>query len=67
MLLRHIEEVARSSGGLWLHVKTLGPSHPDPFYARTRTFYTAMGFAPLFESATLWGEKNPTLVSVKRL
>jgi len=67
MLLNQAEEAARSSGGLWLHVKTLAPSHPDPFYARTRAFYTAMGFAPLFESAALWGEKNPALVSVKRL
>jgi len=67
MLLKHVEDVARSSGGLWLHVKTIGLSHPDPFYARTRAFYTAMGFAPLFESTTLWGERNPALVSVKRL
>ena len=66
-LLNHAEEVARSHGGLWLHVKTLGPSHPDPFYARTRAFYTSMGFAPLFETTALWGEENPALVSVKRL
>ena len=66
-LLGHVENVVRASGGQWLHVKTLGPSHPDPFYARTRAFYTAMGFAPLFETTALWGEENPSLVSVKRL
>jgi len=66
-LLNHAEEVVRSWGGLWLMVKTLGPSHPDPNYARTRAFYTSMGFAPLFETTALWGEGNPALVSVKRL
>src|SRR5215470_3328206 len=66
-LLARVEEAARSEGGLWLHVRTLGPSHPDPFYARTRAFYAAMGFAPLFETTAMWGDDNPTLVSVKRL
>ena len=66
-LLNHAEEETRSRGGLWLHVKTLDPSHPDPFYARTRASYTSMGFVPLFETTALWGEENPTLVSVKRL
>lgn len=67
VLLRYAEGAAQSRGGLWLHVKTLGPSHPDPFYGRTRAFYSAMGFAPLFETTALWGEENPALVSVKQL
>ena len=66
-LLQHAEATARSRGGLWLHVKTLGPSDPYPPYARTRAFYESMGFAPLFETKELWGEENPALVSVKRL
>jgi GNAT superfamily N-acetyltransferase len=66
-LLSHLEIEAAARGGLWLHVKTLAPSHPDPFYARTRKFYEAMGFAPLFESETQWGPENPALVLVKRL
>lgn len=66
-LLRHAEAVARSRGGRWLHVKTLGPSDPYPPYARTRAFCEGMGFAPLFETKELWGEKNPALVSVKPL
>ena len=66
-LLVHLETEAASRGGRWLHVKTLAPSHPDPFYARTRKFYAAMGFAPLFESETLWGPENPAVVLVKRL
>jgi GNAT superfamily N-acetyltransferase len=49
-----------------LQVKTLGPSHPDPGYARTRMFYQGMGFAPLEEIADLW-PGNPCLVMVKVL
>lgn len=49
-----------------LQVKTLGPSHPDPGYARTRLFYGAMGFAPLEENHDLW-PANPCLIMVKVL
>ncbi len=66
-LLAQLETEAASRGGRWIHVKTLAPSHPDPFYARTRKFYEAMGFAPLFESTALWGPDNPAVVLVKRL
>jgi len=66
-LVRHVEAEARAEGGRFLHVKTLGPSHPDPGYARTRAFYEALGFHPLFESATVWGAGNPALISVKTI
>jgi GNAT superfamily N-acetyltransferase len=66
-LLHHLELEARAQGGRWLHVKTLAPSHPDPYYARTRAFYQAMGFTPLFEITALWGPENPTVVLVKPL
>jgi len=66
-LLAHLESEAAVRGGSWLHVKTLAPSHPDPFFARTRKFYEAMGFAPLFETEALWGPENPAVVLVKRL
>jgi GNAT superfamily N-acetyltransferase len=52
---------------VWLlQVKTLGPSHPDPGYARTRMFYEGMGFAPLEETLDLW-PGNPCLIMVKVL
>jgi GNAT superfamily N-acetyltransferase len=51
----------------WLHVKTRGPSTPDPGYERTRQFYLAQGFEPLFESLTEWGPENAALVLVKHL
>jgi len=66
-LLEHLESEALARGGRWLQVKTLAPSHPDPFYARTRAFYESMGFAPLFESSALWGPDNPAVVLVKAL
>lgn len=49
----------------WLHVKTRGPSTPDPFYERTRAFYVAIGFDALFESAAIRGPDNAALVLVR--
>ncbi|MCB0114954.1 MAG: GNAT family N-acetyltransferase [Caldilineaceae bacterium] len=67
LLVAQVEKEAHRRGGHWLHVKTLAPSHPDPFYAQTRAFYQALGFEPLFESDALWGSENPALVLVKPL
>jgi len=66
-LVLHCEGWLRARGFTVLHVKTLAPSHPDPFYARTRAFYLALGFEPVFETPALWGPENPALVSVKLL
>jgi ribosomal protein S18 acetylase RimI-like enzyme len=66
-LLAHLEADAKRRGARWLLVKTLGPSSPDPYYARTRLFYQAMGFTPLFESEAFWGSGTPALVCLKEL
>lgn len=66
-LVRHAEEWLRSKGVQVLHVKTVGPSHPDPCYARTRDFYRALGFRRVFETTAIWGPDNPSLVLVKLL
>jgi GNAT superfamily N-acetyltransferase len=66
-LLDVAEQFARRCGARFLHVKTTGPSNPDPAFASTRAFYLARGFTPLFESDRLWGEENPALVLVKAL
>jgi ribosomal protein S18 acetylase RimI-like enzyme len=66
-LVALLEGEARRRGGCWMHVKTLGPSHPDPFYARTRAFYSALGYQPLFESSAIWGPENPALILIKSL
>lgn len=47
-----------------LEIKTLGASHPDKGYARTRHFYEGVGFLALEETG-LWGEGTPCLIMVK--
>ena len=60
------ESYLRERGAEYLQVKTLGPSHADAGYERTRRFYEARGFVPLEELHDLW-EANPCLLMVKRL
>jgi GNAT superfamily N-acetyltransferase len=51
----------------YLQVKTLSPRHPDPGYAKTRSFYLACGFRPLEEFPELWGPDQPALQMVKKI
>jgi hypothetical protein len=48
-------------------VKTIGESHPDKNYAKTRKFYSAQGFLPLEEIYDFWGKGLHTLFMVKPL
>jgi len=66
-LLRRAEDWLKGEGVKYLQVKTLSESRPNAEYARTRAFYRAMGFEPLEEFKTLWSERNPCLLLVKRL
>jgi len=66
-LVRWARGASRALGARWLHVKTRGPATPDPGYERTRAFYLAQGFEPLFESRTLWGAENAALILVASL
>ena len=59
------EEIARRPEVRLFHVKTRGPSQPDAGYERTRLFYEALGFDPLFETDALWGPQDPALVMVR--
>ena len=53
-------------GAQLLTVHTVGPSHEDSAYAKTRAFYQASGFLPVQEFANIdWD--GPTLVLVKPL
>ncbi len=67
---RHLVEDAgresRAAGCKLLEVKTLGPSHPDESYRRTRAFYASMGFLPVEELHDYW-PGNPCLIMVKVL
>jgi GNAT superfamily N-acetyltransferase len=65
-MLRAIEDDAVRRRVALLQVKTLGASHSDPHYARTRQFYEKWGFLPL-EETDLWGEATPCLIMVKPL
>lgn len=66
-LVERVVDEARGRGGAVLHVKTLAPSHPDPGFAKTRAFYLATGFTPVFETDALWGPTNPALILVRAL
>lgn len=65
-LVTAIEQDARRTGVPLLQVKTLGASHADAGYARTRLFYEARGFLALGE-LDLWGPESPCLMMVKPL
>lgn len=66
-LVERAKDWLRGQGVEYLQVKTLGPSHPDAGYAKTRAFYAAVGFRPLEELTELWDERNPCLIMVQRL
>jgi ribosomal protein S18 acetylase RimI-like enzyme len=65
-LVAAFEADAVARGFRLAHVKTLGPSHPDLNYARTRGFYEALGYLPMEELHDLWPD-NPALIMVKPL
>lgn len=67
LLQTHAEAWLRTRNVQYLQVKTVGPSSDDPNYAMTRRFYEAMGFVALEEIKTLWSERNPCLIMIKRL
>jgi GNAT superfamily N-acetyltransferase len=66
-LIEQAQEWLKSQGVEYLQVKTLGPSHSDAGYAKTRAFYAAVGFKPLEEFTQLWDERNPCLIMIQRL
>jgi len=66
-LLTEVEKLIREKGCKFLMVKTLGESHPDVHYKKTRGFYGKVGFYPLEEIKEIWGEENPCLLMVKNL
>jgi N-acetylglutamate synthase-like GNAT family acetyltransferase len=67
-LVAAVEQWCRDHEIEWIHVKTLGPSTPDEGYAKTRQFYRALGYVPIYESLTEWGtHENAALIQVKHL
>jgi len=66
-LLEWSENYCRDRNVKLFHVKTRGPSTPDPDYEKTRQFYLAHGFETLFESLALWGPEDAALILVKTI
>ncbi len=66
-LVAAAEERLRRDRVVLFQVKTLGASRPNEIYARTRSFYEAVGFLPLEELHGLWDPGNPCLLMVKCL
>jgi GNAT superfamily N-acetyltransferase len=66
-LIDRAKEWLKGHGVEYVQVKTLGPSHGDAGYAKTRAFYAAVGFRPLEELTELWDERNPCLIMVQKL
>lgn len=58
---------AKEKGYEFLQVKTLDESHPDTYYAKTRKFYTSVGFKPLECLPDLWGRENPCLIMIQHI
>jgi len=66
-LVAHAEAYLAKRKFEFLTVKTLSPSRKSVEYDATRQFYLAMGFRPLEEFKTLWGEANPCLFLAKTI
>ena len=66
-LVRAAEKYLSEKGYKYLSVKTLSESRPNEEYDRTRNFYYGVGFLPVEEFKTLWGEHNPCLLLIKNL
>lgn len=66
-MLNAAEDWLRAAGVEYLQVKTLSASASDEGYAKTRAFYTGVGFRELEEFPELWDPSNPALQLIKRL
>ena len=66
-LVKACESYARLAGAVFLSVRTVGPSAPDPCYATTRAFYKSCGMAALAEFPEHWGPGTPMLLMAKHI
>ncbi len=66
-LVKHAEDYLKYKNFAYLTVKTLSESRPNKEYDQTRKFYYNVGFLPVEEFKTLWGEDNPCLLMIRSL
>lgn len=67
LMIQTAEAELHKEGFKYLTVKTLSENRPDENYDKTRQFYLKMGFTPIEEFKTLWGEHNPCLMLIKNI
>ena len=67
LLVQTAEFELHKEGFKYLTVKTLSENRSDENYDKTRKFYLKMGFTPIEEFKTLWGEHNPCLMLIKNI
>lgn len=63
LMEKHFKEM----GFKHIIVKTLSDKANSEEYAKTRKFYTNVGFEPLITLTEMWDEKNPCLIMIKVL
>jgi ribosomal protein S18 acetylase RimI-like enzyme len=66
-LLAHAERWLVEQGASLLQVKTIAATSASTSYAKTREFYSRLGFLPLEVFPHLWSPSNPCLQLVKLL
>lgn len=67
MLIDKVKYDLLNNNYKFLMVKTLGDSHPDENYKKTRSFYKSNGFYPLEEIKEIWSESVPCLIMIQKL
>lgn len=66
-LVEKAVDYSKTNDYKFLMVKTLGETHPDKNYKKTREFYNKVGFYPIEEIKEIWGEQNPCLLMIRSL
>lgn len=66
-LLQGVESWLRDDDCRWLQVKTVSDGRQCDAYAKSRLWYSSMGFEPLQVFPLLWDESNPCLQLIKQL
>jgi GNAT superfamily N-acetyltransferase len=64
-LFQATEKYLNRIGVRFVQVKTISENSADLNYAKTRSFYLAMGYTPLEEFPELWDKHNPCLQMIK--
>ena len=67
LLYKKLEKYFAQKGCEYVIVKTLSDINPDVNYAKTRAFYSKMGFKELITLTEMWDDENLCLIMIKRI